>query len=89
MKKDIEHTLYYVSLLGILILGLFLIIYFSPKRDLQMVIIFGMSFSYVLLGIIHHFINHDLVAKIVIEYVLIAAFGVAAVYFILKGGFGF
>ncbi len=89
MKTDREHILYYISLLGIFGLGLFLFVYFSPQRDLQMIIFAGMSVVYVLTGIIHHIINHDLVLKIVIEYVLIAALGMTAAYFILKGGFGF
>jgi hypothetical protein len=46
------------------------------------------SIAYAFVGIFHHVLLHDLVPKIVIEYVLIAAFGVAAAFFIFKGGFG-
>ena len=89
MKTAKDHSLYYISLIGIFAIGLFLIIYFSPQRNLQIVTFIGLSIAYVLIGIIHHLLNHDLVAKIVVEYVLIGVFGVAAAYFILKGGFGF
>ena len=88
MKKR-THLLYYIFLLGILFWGIFLIFMFNPKRDLQMVTLLLLSFIYVLAGIIHHLINHDLVLKIVVEYILIAALGVAAAFFIFKGGFGF
>lgn len=86
MKKN--HIVYYFLLSAILLGGISLIFAASPDRQAQMMIVVGMGFSYVLVGIIHHLINHDLVAKIVIEYVLIAALGIAAAFFIFKGGFG-
>ncbi len=54
-----------------------------------MIIVVGMSTAYLVFGIVHHLLNHDLVAKIVIEYVLIAMLGIAAALFIFRGGFGF
>lgn len=86
MKKN--HIAYYFLLSAILLGGLSLVFAVSPDRQAQMMIVVGMGFSYVLVGVIHHLINHDLVAKIVIEYVLIAALGIAAAFFIFKGGFG-
>lgn len=86
MRKN--HIVYYFLLSAILLGGISLIFAASPDRQSQMMIVVGMGFSYVLVGIIHHLINHDLVAKIVIEYVLIAALGIAAAFFIFKGGFG-
>lgn len=69
-------------------MGLSLVLAASPDRQSQMMIVVGLGFLYVLVGVIHHLINHDLVAKIVIEYVLIASLGIAAAFFIFKGGFG-
>ncbi len=86
MKKN--HIAYYFLLSAILLGGLSLVFAVSPDRQTQMMIVVGLGFSYVLVGVIHHLINHDLVAKIVIEYVLIAALGIAAAFFIFKGGFG-
>ena len=83
------HIFYYISLSGIFILVLFLVLYFSPQRDLQMITLIGLSIAYAIVGILHHALLHDLVAKIVVEYVLIACLGIAASYFIFKGGFGF
>lgn len=89
MSKIKEHTLYYISLLGLLIGGLALIFFSSPNRGLQMIFLVGLSICYVLIGIIHHLMNHDLVGRIVLEYILIAALGIAAAFFIFRGGFGF
>lgn len=82
------HFFYYLSILVTVVIGIILIIHFSPDRNFQLLSVIGVSISYVVIGIIHHLINHDLVAKIVIEYILIAGFGVTASYFIFKGGFG-
>lgn len=89
MTKIKEHMLYYLSLLGLLIGGLILIFLSSPNRDLQMIFLVGLSICYVMVGIIHHLMNHDLVGKIVVEYILIAVLGIAAAFFVFKGGFGF
>lgn len=44
------------------------------------------SLFYVGWGILHHFVHHDLNAKIVVEYVLIGSLGMTVVLFIIKGG---
>lgn len=88
MRKEEDHILYYISLIGVLIFGLILILKFGADKNLQMLTLIGLSFAYAIIGIIHHFLNHDLVLKIVVEYILIAAFGAAAAYFIFRGGFG-
>lgn len=87
--KNSDHLLYYVSLIGILVLGLILVYSSSPDKNRQMLIVIGMSTSYTVLGIAHHLLNHDLATKIVVEYVLIAILGIAISFFIFKGGFGF
>lgn len=87
--RDKNHLTYYFFLTAVLIAGLILIAAVSGDRQSQMLIVLGFGFSYAVIGISHHLINHDLVAKIVIEYVLIAALGIAAAFFIFKGGFGF
>ncbi len=88
MKKS-THLPYYSSLGGILLIGILLIMYFSPNRDSQFLVVVGMGICYTLLGLIHHHLAHDLVLKIVVEYILIATLGVSLIYFVLRGGFGF
>lgn len=83
-----HHYGYYFFLITILGLGLLLTWRLSPNKDLQMLSFVALSIVYAVIGIVHHLIDHDLVVKIVIEYILIAALGVAAAFFIFKGGFG-
>jgi hypothetical protein len=87
MKKD-YHFGYYFYLITIVVIAIFLIIRFSPDKNLQMLTLVGLSIIYAVSGIIHHLLNHDLVGKIVVEYVLVAALGIAAAFFIFRGGFG-
>lgn len=83
IKRVSEHMIYYVSLA--IILGLsFLLAYNSPDRNFQIGIIIATTFFYVLWGILHHLMNHDLNMKIVIEYILIGAFGLVTIFFILR-----
>ena len=87
MKKLEKHIGYYISLFAILGTG-FAIIFLSFDRSLQILSLVLTAFFYVLWGIIHHLIHHNLTAKIVVEYSLMGALGIAIVFFILKGGFG-
>jgi hypothetical protein len=83
LKKISGHTIYYVSLVTILSLS-FLLAYTSSDRKFQLGVIVATTFFYVLWGIMHHLINHDLHTKIVIEYMLIGAFGLTVIFFLLS-----
>ncbi len=87
-KKINEHVAYYISLIAIFALGIFLMSLATPNKQLQMLIFVIMAFFYVIWGVLHHFINHELSSKIVVEYILIGTLGVAIMFFLLKGGFG-
>jgi hypothetical protein len=65
-----------------------LVISLAPDRQAQMLALAGLSIVYAMFGILHHALLHNLVGKIVIEYILIAALGIAMSYFIYRGGFG-
>jgi len=80
-----KHTDYYISLLAILGFGLFMTFGFSYEARWQMLSILLTGFFYVVWGVLHHFINHDLTLKIVIEYIVIGSLGIALVFFLLKG----
>jgi len=81
-----SHIGYYIGLFAILGLGLVGTIAVFYDTRLQMLSIFLTAFFYIAWGILHHLINHDLTAKIVVEYVLIGSLGVTVVFFLLKGG---
>lgn len=83
IKKIKMHIGYYISLIVILAFGFLLVFLSSPNRNLQMMIVVLTTLFYILWGIIHHLINHDLYIKIVVEYVLIGGLGLAIVLFIL------
>lgn len=84
-----SHKIYYISLISVLILGAFLIYLFSENSLYQLLTAIVIALSYMCLGILHHALDHDLVGKIVVEYILIAVIGIAAAFFIFRGGFGF
>jgi hypothetical protein len=83
LKKISEHAVYYILLVAMLCLS-FLLAYSSSERNFQIGVIVAATFFYVLWGIMHHLINHDLHAKIVIEYMLIGAFGLTVIFFLLR-----
>lgn len=85
-KKFKKHLGYYISLIAILSLGLILILLTSSNVRAQTIIISLTVFFYVLWGVVHHLINHELTLRIVIEYVLIGALGMSILFFMLMGG---
>ncbi len=87
-KKSNNYIGYYISLLGLLILGFLLVYFASPNKQLQMFVFTITTVFYVFWGILHHRINHDLTLKIVVEYILIGCFGISIMFFLFKGGFG-
>lgn len=87
MIKKSKHTGHYVSLLLILGLGFLGLKLSYPNRILEMQIIILTAVFYVIWGITHHHQNHSLNSKIVIEYILIAALGIAVLLFFITGSF--
>jgi hypothetical protein len=86
LKKLQQHLGYYLSLSAILLLGLALVLLTSPNIQSQSLVISLTVFFYILWGILHHLINHELSARIVIEYVLIGALGLSILFFMTMGG---
>lgn len=82
-----NHVGYYISLFLILFFG-FLIAYNSSDKEFQLLVAVMTAFIYVVWGILHHLINHELTPTIVLEYTLMGALGISIVFFLLKGGFG-
>ncbi|MCX6782511.1 MAG: hypothetical protein NTZ20_00740 [Candidatus Levybacteria bacterium] len=88
MIKHSEHHIgYYISLFLIFIFSTIIMLNFSQNKQIQASIIVLTAFSYVLFGIIHHKVMHDLTSKIVIEYILIGSLGISVVIFFITGGF--
>jgi hypothetical protein len=85
-KKFKKHFGYYTTLILILSFGLILTLLTSPNVKMQAMIVFLTVFFYILWGLLHHLINHELTPRIVIEYVLIGALGMSILFFTLMGG---
>ena len=86
LEKFKKHLGYYIFLIAILSLGLILILLTASNPRIQSAVVFLTVFFYVLWGIMHHWINHELTLRIMIEYVLIGAFGMSILFFMLMGG---
>lgn len=86
MKKLKKHIAYYFSLLTIFLVGFLLTIFVSPNLKLQEFTISLTIVAYVSWGIFHHYKNHELTKRIVIEYVLIGLFGLSVLFFLIEGG---
>lgn len=83
-----KHAFYYISLILILLSGFFLAYINSSNKEIQIGVVVLTTIFYVSWGILHHLINHDFTAKIVIEYILIGSFGLVVLLFLFKSGLG-
>lgn len=81
-----NHIRYSISLLLIFILSIVLITQLNASKQLQMIVIVFTSIFYVVWGISHHILHHDISVKIVVEYTLIGSLGMVIMLFFLKGG---
>lgn len=79
-----RHKGYYISLVTILAISGYLILAAASDRKLQILTVITAAFFYIIFGIVHHLVNHDLKPKIVIEYILIGALGATVVLFVLN-----
>ena len=85
MKKHKNHLEYYACLGIILLTGFLLAIQFTHKTN-QMFTVVVIAFFYVLWGILHHILHHNINTKIVIEYIIISSLGMTVVLFLLQTG---
>ena len=87
MKKKLKkHIGYYLSLLIIFSVGFLLTIFVAPNLNLQKITISSTIVAYVFWGIFHHYINHELTRRIMIEYILIGSLGLSILFFLIEGG---
>ena len=86
MKKFLKHFGYYISMILIFVLGFFASIVSYPNLPLVFLTLILTVVFYVIWGIVHHKINHDLSTKILLEYLLIGLLGISMIFFIIVGG---
>jgi len=79
MKHFSKHLPHYLTLIGILLIGLFGFVIFSHDRVFQVAIAIAIALSYVVWGIIHHFLHKDLYLIVLVEYMAVALLGLIIV----------
>lgn len=76
MKLEIhEHFWHFLVLIALLLMGSTFILYFRADHTMVIWGTVGMSASYVLWGVLHHWKEGTLHPKVLAEYVLMAVLG--------------
>jgi len=70
-----QHLGYYIAFTLVQILGLIVVLLAAGDRQMQLIAILATTFFYFIFAVAHHFLNHDLNAKIVLEYALMGCLG--------------
>lgn len=74
-----RHPAHYFILFVMLFMSLAIFTIFSYNRVVQKSVIVALGVGYILWGVLHHFIHGDLTRRVLVEYILFAAFGVTLV----------
>ena len=82
-----KHVFYYIALIGVIAIAILLMKQAASQKQLQMIIVVLLGIFYVFWGVMHHYLHHNLRARIVLEYVAVAALGITAILLIFKGVF--
>ncbi len=77
IKNLKKHIRYYIAFTFVQGLGLILVLLSRGNRQIQLVAILGTTIFYFIFAVMHHYLNHDLSAKIVVEYALMGCLGLA------------
>lgn len=80
-----KHLNYYMIESFVLGLGFFGVYTLSGSVQMQAVLMAFLVAIYMIMGIVHHRISHDIHLKIVLEYIIIGSF-VFAIFMFLKSG---
>lgn len=83
MKHSKVNIRHYVPLFGIICASVLGFSLFSYDRFFQMAVVIGSSLAYISWGVVHHYLHKDLYFAVIVEYVTIAALGVAVIFLLL------
>ena len=75
LKETSNRINHYIPLIGILLAGTLGFIHFSHDRMFQATLAIAVAVSYVVWGIVHHRLHHDLTISVLIEYFVLASLG--------------
>jgi len=85
MRDKHIHLNYYIIETFVLGVGFFLIHSFLPSYSIQSSALALLLLVYVIMGISHHTLEHDMKSKVMVEYILVSIL-VFAVFAFLKSG---
>lgn len=77
MHNFTRNITHYLSLIGIVGIGMIGLLVFHYDKVFQSAISVGIGVSFVFWGVVHHHIHDDIHHKIVLEYLATAMLGVA------------
>lgn len=84
MLQDLtRHLSHYLSLIGILVVSVFGLVYFQYDKSFQTAICLAAGISYVTWGIVHHHIHEDLNTRIVFEYLSSSLLGIVVLLYVI------
>ena len=84
IAKVKTHKIYYLLLAGMQAMGFILVLFARGDKQLELTYIVLSTFFYLIWALVHHYIHHDLHTKVVIEYTLMSALGIAVMFFFLR-----
>lgn len=73
-----------MALISAIILAVLVVMQCQQQKQAQLMTVVILGIAYAGWGIMHHKLHHSLRPKIVLEYVAVAALGMAAILFILR-----
>jgi len=83
IKKNIHQVPHYMPLIGILVISAYGFYIFSYDKLFQMAISIAAATSYIMWGVVHHFIKKDFSLEIFIEYVSVAILGLIMIFSVI------
>jgi hypothetical protein len=78
-RKYSKHLPHYLPLLGIFTAGFLAFELFSYDKGFQVGVAVSVCLAHIVWGVVHHSIHKDLSFEIVMEYIAIAALGLAVI----------
>ncbi len=79
-----NHINYYIIETCILGLGFF-VVYSFESVNAQMIGLVGVVILYMVMGLVHHYLDHDMHIKIMLEYIIISTL-IISLFIFLKSG---
>ncbi|OGY08705.1 MAG: hypothetical protein A2782_04270 [Candidatus Blackburnbacteria bacterium RIFCSPHIGHO2_01_FULL_43_15b] len=77
MRHFTRHLSHYLSLTGLLLVALVGLIVFKYDPTFQTAIVISLGISFVIWGVVHHWLHEGLKIRLILEYLGVAAFGMA------------